>query len=187
LQLVDINWFDSYLNGTAIPGLAGDEGSTGMPIFLSYDAAWPIGDVTYLFNCCAGGYHGITGYPIPNQPYAVADFDRSQFFVGPAAGLDTIILSHEVGEWINDPLIVNEVPPWGGTGQVSACQNNLEVGDPLTGTNLPPITMPNGFSYNLQELAFFSWFVGAPSVGVNGWYSDNGTFLTDAGPVCPHH
>jgi hypothetical protein len=188
LQLVDINWFDSYLNGTAIPGLARDEESAaGMPIFLSYDAAWPIGDVTNLFNCCAGGYHFITGYPIPNQPYAVADFDRSQFFVGPAAGLDTIILSHEVGEWINDPLIDNLVPPWGGTGQVGACSNLLEVGDPLTGTNLPPITMPNGFSYNLQELAFFSWFVGAPSVGVNGWYSDNGTFLTDAGPVCPHH
>ena len=36
----------------------------------------------------------------------------------------------------------------------------------------------------MQELAFFSWFYGAPSVGVNNWFSDNGTFLTDAGPVC---
>jgi hypothetical protein len=190
LQFVDINWFDSYLNGTSIPNLAREEegsAALGLPIFLAYEGLWPIGDVTNLFNCCAGGYHSITGYPTPNQPYAVVDFDRSQLFSGPAAGLDTIILAHEVGEWANDPLIVNLVPPWGGTGQVAFCQANLEVGDPLTGTNLPPITMPNGFTYNLQELAFFSWFFGAPSVAVNGWYSDNGTFLTDAGPVCPHH
>jgi hypothetical protein len=28
----------------------------------------------------------------------------------------------------------------------------------------PPVTMSNGFTYHLQELAFFSWFYGAPSV-----------------------
>jgi hypothetical protein len=44
--------------------------------------------------------------------------------------------------------------------------------------------MPNGFTYHLQELAFFSWFYGAPSIAVNGWYSDNNTFTSDAGPVC---
>jgi hypothetical protein len=48
-----------------------------------------------------------------------------------------------------------------------------------------PVKMSNGFTYSLQELAFFSWFYGAPSVGVNGWYSNNGTFTTDAGPNCP--
>ena len=40
------------------------------------------------------------------------------------------------------------------------CQANLEVGDPLTGTNIAPITMPKGFTYHLQELAFVSWFFG---------------------------
>jgi hypothetical protein len=40
------------------------------------------------------------------------------------------------------------------------------------------------FTYNLQELAFFSWFYGAPTLGLNGWFSNNGTFLTDAGPPC---
>ena len=58
-------------------------------------------------------------------------------------------------------------------------------GDPLTGTNVPTVTSTvNGFDYHLQELAFFSWFYGAPSIGVNGWFSDNNTFTTDAGPVC---
>ncbi len=85
---------------------------------------------------------------------------------------------------MNDPFGNNATPPWGHTGQVGGCQNNLEVGDPLTGTNAPPVVMPNGFTYHLQELAFFSWFYGAPSIGVNGWFSNNGTFLTDAGPPC---
>jgi len=62
-----------------------------------------------------------------------------------------------------------------------AGQANLEVSDPLTGANLAPITMPNGFTYHSQELAFFSWFFGAPSIAVNGWCSNNNTFTTDAG------
>ena len=186
LQLVDINWFDSYLNGTVIPALA-EEGvnPAALPIFLAYDAAWPFGDVTNLFNCCAGGYHSFSGYnPFPTSTYAVVDFDRSNFFVGPPTGIDTEILAHEIGEWADDPFGINETAPWGNTGQVVGCQANLEVGDPLTGTVVPAVTMPNGFTYRLQELAFFSWFYGAPSVGVNGWYSNNGTFLTDAGPIC---
>jgi hypothetical protein len=44
--------------------------------------------------------------------------------------------------------------------------------------------VPNGFVYHMQELAFFSWFFGGPSFSVNGWYSNNDTFTTDAGPPC---
>ena len=47
---------------------------------------------------------------------------------------------------------------WGGIGQVTGCQNNWEVGDPLTGTNFPPILMPNGVTYHPQETVFWSWF-----------------------------
>ena len=94
-------------------------------------------------------------------------------------------MSHEVAEWMNDPFGNNPTPAWGHTGQVAGCQNNLEVGDPLSGTLAPPIYNPaNKFTYHMQELAFFSWFYGAPSVGVNGWFSNNDTFTTDAGPVC---
>jgi hypothetical protein len=186
LQLVDINWFDSYVTGTVIPGLQ-EQGieASALPLFLSYEAVWPVADVTNLNNCCALGYHSATGVPFVTQTYGVAEFDRSQFFVGPPGGLDSSVLSHEVGEWANDPFGSNATAPWGNTGQVAGCQANLEVGDPLSGTDLPPVTMPNGFTYHLQELAFFSWFYGAPSVGINGWFSNNGTFLTDAGHVCP--
>jgi hypothetical protein len=186
LVLVDINWFDSYLTGTVIPALAkaGVSPST-LPIFTTYNTAWPVGDVTFIGNCCAGGYHGSTGVPIVDQTYAVVLFDTTGWFAGPPTGLSTEVISHEVGEWMNDPFGANETAPWGFTGQVAACQANLEVGDPLTGNDVAPVTMPNGFTYPLQELAFFSWFYGGPSVGANGWYSNNDTFTTDAGPICP--
>jgi hypothetical protein len=47
-----------------------------------------------------------------------------------------------------------------------------------------PVTM-NGKTYHVQELAFFSWFYHSkPSLGVNGLFSNNGTFTT-AAPACP--
>ncbi len=186
MLLVDINWFDSYVTGTVIPELADAQVDPAtFPILLTYNAAWTIGEVTFIGNCCAIGYHGATGVPIVDQTYGVVDFDTTGWFNGPANGLGTSVMAHEVGEWMNDPFGSNETAPWGGTGQVSSCQANLEVGDPLSGTLVPSVTMSNGYSYSLQELAFFSWFYGAPSTGVNGWFSNNGTFTTDAGPNCP--
>jgi len=49
-------------------------------------------------------------------------------------------------------------------------RGSLEVRDPLTGANIQPVLGPNGFTYNLQELAFFSWPYGAPSIAVNGCF-----------------
>jgi hypothetical protein len=186
LLLVDLNWFDSYITGTVLPALArSGVGPTTLPLFTTYNSAWTIGDVTFIGDCCAIGYHGDTGFPLANETYAVADFDTTGWFNGPVSGLGTSVFAHEVAEWMNDPFVVNETAPWGGTGQVAGCQATLEVGDPLTGDLVAPVTMPNGYTYSLQELAFFSWFFGAPSIGANGWYSNNGTFTTDAGPNCP--
>ena len=67
--------------------------------------------------------------------------------------------THEVNEWINDPGGANPTPAWGNIGQVAGCQANLEDGDPLSGTLMPTVTL-NGFTYHLQELAFF--FTGDP-------------------------
>jgi len=128
--------------------------------------------------CCIIGFHSASG----QQTIGTADFDTSAIFISPIP--DVLPMSHEVGEWMNDPFGNNPTPAWGHTGQVGGCQSNLEVGDPLTPTQLPAITGPTGFAYHLQELAFFSWFYGAPSIGIHGFFSDNGTFTTDAGPVC---
>ena len=48
---------------------------------------------------------------------------------------DTAVLSHEVGEWMNDPTGFNFTKPWRNP-YLPFCQLNLEVGDPLTGTGI---------------------------------------------------
>jgi len=39
----------------------------------------------------------------------------------------------------------------------------------------------------VQELAFFSWFMGGPSIGLDSDFSNNDAFTSDAGTVlaCP--
>jgi len=150
-------------------------------LFLLYNAAMAQGNPTFSGNCCILGYHTITGAQTGLQTYGVASFEgRNQTqFEGVA---DTSVLSHELGEWINDPGSQSATPPW---GQLPFCSSVYEVGDPLNQTLMPEVKMPNGFTYHLQELAFFSWFYRiSPSDGVNGWYSNNGTFMTSAGPIC---
>lgn len=179
--LVDINFLDALVVNE-LTELKGINPGT-FPMFMIYNTGMSIGDPTNLNNCCAGGYHGVAiAGPLTFQAYSPFDFDVSGFFVSSAN--DTAIVSHEANEFVNDPYGINATPAWGNTGQVVGCQNNLEVGDPLTGTEAPRIVGKNGFTYHLQELAFFSWFFGNPSLGIHGWDSDNGTFLTDAGPPC---
>jgi hypothetical protein len=185
LGIVNINTLDSILTGTILPQLAAQGVDTSQfPIFLLYNLVMSIGVPNNLNKCCVLGFHGAThgatGSPI--QTYSPIDFDTTGLF-GPSIH-DTSIAAHEVGEWMDDPFGNNRTPAWGHTGQVGGCQNNLEVGDPLTGANVPNVLGANGFTYHLQELAFFSWFYGAPSIAVNGWFSDNNTFKTDAGPPC---
>ena len=185
IGVVNIFNFQQFLVNQLLPEL-GSQGvnPSTFPIFLMYNVVMSIGRPTDLNECCVLGLHGAKsdGVSRPTQTYSPLDFDATGLF--PSAFENTAVMSHEIGEWQNDPFGNNPTPAWGHTGQVAGCQNNLEVGDPLTGTEIPPVTMPNGFTYDLQELAFFSWFYGAPSIGVNGWFSDNGTFLQDAGPVC---
>lgn len=181
IAIIDIDWFDNYLTGTLLPALASQGvNPKTVPVFLLGNVFGSF-KVTDLNQCCIAGYHSINGLPI--QTYSVGDFDTTGILG--AAFEDTSTLSHELAELVNDPFTDNLTPAWGGLGQdVGSCQNNLEVGDPLSNTTAPPIVMPNGFTYHLQELAFFSWFFGSPSIGIHGWFSNNGTFLSDAGPVC---
>ena len=94
-----------------------------------------------------------------------------------------------MAELLDDPLVEDATggvgfgtPAWGNVGQVSGCQSNLEVGDPLTGTPFGTPRMPNGVTYHPQELAFFSWFFGPPSIGAGLYYSNNRSFSVAAGP-----
>jgi hypothetical protein len=149
------------------------------PIFILYNVMYSQNGLLYL-----GGYHfSEASYPQAltslGQTYAMANFRTNGS--GP---FDVSILSHEIAEWLDDPSGFNAAPPWGNIGEVTGCRRNLEVGDPLTRTDLSPIVGPNGFTYHLQELAYFSWFFRTASTGAGGQFSDNGTLTTSAGPLC---
>src|SRR5258708_11239111 len=129
LGRMEINWFDNYLRTTLIPSLAGQGvNPTTFPIFLLYNVVMYIGSPN---NCCVLGFHGAFGNPV--QTYSPSEYDTSRAFSGGIT--DASILAHEVGEWMDDPTGNNPTPRWGHIGQVSGCQSNLEVGDPLTGIN----------------------------------------------------
>ena len=177
LALIDMNALIAQLLAQIPAFSAAGVSSTTFPILLLKDVAFYQGTVS---NCCVLGFHAAIPNPIDGgiQTFAVAGFDSSHAF---RSNRDIGVITHEVGEWMDDPLGTNPTPPWGHIGQVSGCQANLEVGDPLTGTAMTS-TVTAG-TFHPQEMAFFSWFYGlAPSTGVNGWYSMNGTFTTPAEP-----
>jgi hypothetical protein len=148
---VDINFFDAKWqsiissNSTIMPN--------SFPIALTYDAY-----LTQGGGCCIGGYHSAFGNASAPQTYAHFTYiDR----VG-AFSQDVSALSHETGEWMDDPFTNN-----------SGCGGLLEVGDPLEGeANFGgfPYTL-NGFTYNLQDLVLLQYFGQSPSTSVNGWWS----------------
>jgi hypothetical protein len=156
--IANINWFDPVVQGLmtslAIP-------SNALPIFLITQA--------YLSNnsgtsgCCIGGYHSYGGGGSrPLQPYA----EFSYIQLPGAFAQDVAALSHEIGEYVNDPFTDNtDVPP--------ECTSNAiyEVGDPLeTEANYGdyPYVL-GGFTYHLQDLVFPEYFGAPTSTSVNGW------------------
>ena len=181
LGIMDLNTWDAFVQGTLIPFVAAHGGgTTSFPLFLLYN----VGMSTFMAGmpqgCCVLGYHNAFIFGGNVQTYGVGDFDSQHTIAGTA---DISALSHEVGEWMNDPTGNNPTPAWGGIGQVKACQPNFEVGDPLSGTLFPSVTL-SSFTYHPQELAFFSWFYASPSLGSGGKFSNNGTFGGDA-KACP--
>jgi hypothetical protein len=154
-------------HGYLLPALttSGVVSPTAVVLFVFKKTVQSDSDPPDTTSCCILGYHSAAGAPV--QTYATIDRDTSGNFSDVS---DASIASHEIGEWMDDPLAYNATPPWGNVGQVSGCQGNWEVGDPLLGILMPPITT-NGKEYQMQELAFFSWYFntdGAPSVGAGG-------------------
>jgi len=156
--LVDINWFDAQLQ-SIISRFTQIQPNT-FPIFLTYDVY-----LTESGQCCIGGYHSSEGSISNPQAYAHATYvDHPGDFAQ-----DVSALSHEVGEWADDPLVVNT------NGNNTPC-GILEVGDPLEGeANYGgfPYTL-NGFTYNLQDLVTLPYFGAPTSTSVNGWLSFQG-------------
>jgi hypothetical protein len=159
----DINAFDAKLhtymkNFSQInPGV--------LPIFITYDIFLTEG------GCCIGGYHNANGPQPGGQTYSHATYVDS---LG-SFSQDVSALSHEIGEWMDDPFVDNVV---------NCTDNNiLEDGDPLEGeANYGgfPYTL-GGFTYNLQSLVFLPYFGAPKTTSVHSWYS----FQNDETHVCP--
>jgi hypothetical protein len=173
---IEISWLDGYIQSTVIPALASrGVNPANVPIFLMHNVIEYIGDPSV---CCDMGYHSAVSTGAGIQTYAVAEYDNDGGFPGIS---DISALTHEVAGWQNNPYATNPTPQWARTSPQPACVAGLEVGDPLTGTTFSDTV--GGFTYHPQELAFFSWFYDqSPSLGVHGWYSDQGTFTTFSSP-----
>ena len=164
--LFDINKYDPIIQGFMSKlGVTPDI----TPLFIWYDIYLTNG--TGLRNCCIGGYHGANGAQPGGQTYNNAAYaDVVGIF-----SQDVSAMSHELGEWMDDPFTDNRVNcPQDG--------NILEVGDPLEGTaNFGgyPYKL-NGFTYNLQSLVFMTYFGAPATTSANKWFA----FQNDIG-VCP--
>jgi hypothetical protein len=156
--LADIFWFDLQLENyiTAHPQIV----PNSLPIFLTYDSY-----LTEFGGCCIGGYHSSFGSAASPQAYAHATYvDHTGVF-----SQNVSALSHEVGEWLDDPLVVNT------NGNPVAC-GILENGDPEEGfTNYGGFSYTlNGFTYTLQDLVFLPYFGASKSTSANGSLSFQG-------------
>jgi hypothetical protein len=169
---VDINAYDNEMVALATKYAKPNQ----VPVVLSYNTF----EFSYTpSNCCILGYHSAFGTPQGTQTYAVGAYNDAGVFGSGTPIEDIHAWTHELGELINDPFVNNGTPAWGHVGQVGGCQNNFEVGDPLTGTAFN-VTY-KGFAYHPQELAFFSWFYRTDSTGTGGKFSFEGTFSSSQG------
>jgi len=140
----DINTIDAAIN-KLIPQLKIP--SNALPIFVTSQ--------TYLTSgggCCIGGYHSVTS---AGQPYSQFTFITYSGKGSIPFSDDVSALSHELGEWIDDPY----------TRDNSPC-GIYEVGDPLErNANYGdfPYTL-NGVTYHLQDLALLPYFGGPTGV-----------------------
>jgi hypothetical protein len=149
--LADINWFDAQIE--AIITKTKQIVPNSLPIFMTYNVYLTSG------GCCIGGYHSSMGSTAAPQAYS-----HFTYIGTPGAfSQDVGALSHEIGEWLDDPLVVNT------SGNPVAC-GILETGDPeevFANYGDFPYTL-NGFTYNLQDLTYLEYFGAPKTTSVGG-------------------
>jgi hypothetical protein len=169
---VDYSWLITQLENYA--GTTPVIKPNTLPIFLTYDAVITIGSPS-----CDGisgpPTQGVHFWNSSGQTYVQFGYlDPAGHGAHNAVQPDVSILSHEVGEWADDPF---------GSNYPTPCGTNLEVGDPLIGHNY---TYNLGtFPYHLQDLAFLPYFGAPTSTSVNGWFSFQGENDNNGGTNIP--
>jgi hypothetical protein len=150
--LANINTFDNAIQSTIAKLPA-----NSLPIFVTTQ--------TYLTSggCCIGGYHSYTGTQAYSMFTYIQNTGNTTVF-----SQDVSAMSHEIGEWMDDPETNNSV----------AC-GIYEVGDPLEGgqPGHPYGTWTyalGGFTYHLQDLVLPPYFGATPSTSINSWSTFQG-------------
>ena len=124
-------------------------------------------------HCCFEGYHSAFKMSSPLGP---ATYTTAWASVS-AASVKS--MSHEVAEWMNDPLYTNAVPGWVNPFGSGCGGHKLEVGDPVARYS----EYVNGFQ--IADVAFYSWFTRtSPSIAIDAAYDLKGV-LTVPAAVCP--
>jgi len=157
---VDYNWFDAQVQA-GLPKLK-QVGPNTLPLIMAYNTYWTeLGGLI----CCIGGWHNAYGNANTPQTYSIYGYTNSST----AFASDVSALSHELGEWIDDPY-VNNVQ--------GACGGILEVGDPIENETNPKYgdytyTL-GGFTYHIQDLVNLQYFGQTPSTSNNGNWTFQG-------------
>jgi hypothetical protein len=164
--VANINWFDPIVQGM-ISSL-GIPAST-LPIFVVVNSY--LSDNSGTSGCCIGGYHNYNG----TQTYA----EFSYITTSGAFSQDVSALSHELGEWVDDPFTNNTDVP-ASCGTQGNDQRIYEVGDPLEiDANFGDYAYTvGGFTWHLQDLVLPPYFGAATPTSVNGWTTFQGTSLS---------
>ena len=183
--VVDEGFFISQLN-TIIQFL--DLDVTALPIAVTANVF--LAPKADLRHCCVLGFHtsfdaGESENQQLVQTFIWASWIDAGIFGGTVA--DVTAMSHEISEWMNDPFSSNIVPDWQFPGRSTACQNNLETGDPMS--VFPHAGFPvniEGFTYHPQNEALLQWFQRkTPSDAIDKAYSfPDETLLTSPAQAC---
>jgi hypothetical protein len=162
----------------------------------------PLFPNTYLFSfnranpqqrgsCCTLGFHTyFTDGASPEHRWITdyASYISPGIFGGGFE--DVTAISHEISETFNDPFVNNATPRWQFPGS-TACQGNLETGDPVEvlANATFPVTLKNAgvsTTYHPQTEALLQWFAQtSPSDALHGAYSyPDLTALTAPATLC---
>jgi hypothetical protein len=163
-------YFHTYFETILLPNLiqSGQVRADGVVLPVTRDVCKAIST-----TCQGWGHHGfvqVTGFN--PQTYAWFSYVDPSGMTGPQ---DVDVLSHEVGEWIDDPLDNNPSGCGGG--------GTLEVGDPLDGAfeGGPPHDYAynvNGVVYHLQDLVWLPYFGETLVTSAGRQFSFQGESLT---------
>lgn len=141
-------------------------------------------------KCCVLGFHTSFDVGEMTQVRFIQTFIWASWVEQGILGsslADVTPMSHEISEWMNNPFGSNVVPAW-QVPNSTACQSNLETGDPLA--LMPNAGYPvliDGFTYHPQNQVLMQWFQrGTQSDALEGAFSfPDQSIMTAPSQACP--